>query len=199
MSRYRAKILPMNSAFLSSTVNGLESCRKVAITTINGFDGWKCICMEDFGADPEDPLEKCLARLRTCNLFVGILGHRYGSVHPNGKSYTELEYDEACKLGINCLMFLASVDFLISIDERESDELHEKQKEFRLRVANHTGHFIEDFANSDRLGTALARAIANQVIKDIDGGGSDQKDTWLMVAFVTNQVGFGHWDHRDQP
>ena len=153
-------------AFLSSTVKGLESCREAAKNTINGLDGWKCIGMEDFGADPETPIDKCLARLKDCNLYVGILGNRYGEVHPQlGKSYTELEYDEALRLKIKPLMFLAAGDFKISMAERESDDLHERQSEFRSRVTQHTGHFIEKFDNSDRLAAAVAKAIANQVIR----------------------------------
>ena len=177
-------------AFLSSTVKGLESCREAAKNTINGLDGWKCIGMEDFGADPETPIDKCLARLKDCNLYVGILGNRYGDVHPQlGKSYTELEYDEALRLKIKPLMFLATGDFKISMAERESDDLHEKQKEFRSRIAQHTGHFIAEFDNSDRLGAAVAKAIANQVIKDTRVSASDEEDTWLLVPFVTNQLG----------
>ena len=63
------------------------------------------------------------------------------------------------------LMFLAAGDFSISIAERESDELFEKQKSFRWLVANHTGQVIDEFANSERLGAALATAIANRHLR----------------------------------
>ena len=68
--------------------------------------------------------------------------------------------------------------------------MYEKQIKFRERVAGHTGHFIGEFANADRLESALARAIANQVIKDIDGVTSSKDDTWLLIPHVTNQIGF---------
>ena len=110
------------SAFLSSAVKGLESRREAAKTTINGFDGWKCVCMDDVGA--------------VTVAFIQV-----------GKSYTELEYDEAVRFGLPCLMFLAAGDFPFLVADRESDELFEKQKSFRDRVANHTGQFIDDFAN----------------------------------------------------
>ncbi len=146
--------------------------------------------MEEFGASSETPIDSCLRRLRECDLFIGILGHRYGTVHPSGKSYTELEYDEAGRLGIPRLMFLAAGEFSTLIAERESDELFDKQKSFMELVANHTGQFIDDFANAEQLAAAVVKAIANQVHKEIGASDSDQVDTWLLISYVCNQIGF---------
>ena len=125
-------------AFLSSPILGLESCREAAKRAINGLDGWKCVCMEDFGADPLPSLQKCFDRLKDCHLYVGILGNRYGSLYEGSeKSYTELEYDEACRLGIRPLVFVAAGEFQTPIAERESDSLFEKLGSFKQRVATH--------------------------------------------------------------
>ncbi len=56
--------------------------------------------MEVFGADSRPPLKKCLSEVEDCDIFVIVLGHRYGSVsEPEGLSFTELEYRRAleCK------------------------------------------------------------------------------------------------------
>src|ERR1700691_2439651 len=57
--------------------------------------------MEHFGSRPGRPVEECLKVVQSCDLYVGVIGMRYGSV-PDGydKSMTHLEYDEAQKLGL---------------------------------------------------------------------------------------------------
>ena len=57
-------------------------------------------------------------------------------------------------------------------------------------MASHRGQFINQFENSERLGAVIARAIANQVNKDIGASDSDQVETWLLVSLVTNMNGF---------
>jgi hypothetical protein len=43
--------------------------------------------MEYFGALPDLPREECLRLVRASEVFVGIVGMRYGSIDPaNGKS-----------------------------------------------------------------------------------------------------------------
>ncbi len=182
----------IKTAFLSSPVKGLESCRDAAEAAINKLDGRKCVRMEDFGAGSDPPIDTCLRRLAACDLYVGILGHRYGSIHPGtGRSYTELEYEEACKRSIPRLMFLANVEFQISISEREPDELFGLQEAFRKRVSSETGHFVDQFADAAQLKASIAQAIANQVIKDINSLRENIEDeTWLLLPFASNQAGF---------
>ncbi len=51
--------------------------------------------MEQFGARKSNPLETCLAEVEQSDIYVGILGMRYGSEEPNsGKSYSQLEYEK---------------------------------------------------------------------------------------------------------
>ena len=57
--------------------------------------------MEFFGSNPESPLEVCLKTVRESKIYVGIIGMRYGSIlDESGKSFTELEYEEAVKNSI---------------------------------------------------------------------------------------------------
>jgi hypothetical protein len=63
--------------------------------------------MEYFGAKPGSPKEECLKVVRSCRVYVGIFAMRYGSIDAEtGRSMTHLEYDEACKLGLPCLIYL---------------------------------------------------------------------------------------------
>jgi hypothetical protein len=67
--------------------------------------------MEYFGSKPETPKQECLKVVRSCCVYVGIFAMRYGSIdEETGKSMTELEYDEACKQDLPCLIYLIDED-----------------------------------------------------------------------------------------
>ena len=68
--------------------------------------GMQPIKMERFAAGSQSPAEYSQEFVTTCHVFVGIIGHRYGSV-PEGqsKSVSHLEYDAAGAAGITRLMF----------------------------------------------------------------------------------------------
>src|SRR5512133_3925144 len=104
--------MAIRKAFLSSTGKDLAEYRQAVFDAINGLDGWKCVRMEDFGARPRPIHEFDAAAVRKCDLFVGILGHRYGTILRGHKSsYTEQEYDTAVGLNLPRLMFIAPDDF----------------------------------------------------------------------------------------
>lgn len=94
------------SVFLSSTKEDLVEQRKAVFDLIAAM-GLSPVGMETFGARTEPPLETCLNNLRKSQIYLGILGMRYGSVYQNpdnpmdeknGLSYTEIEYNEAYHL-----------------------------------------------------------------------------------------------------
>lgn len=66
--------------------------------------------MEDYVAADQRPLDKCLADVAACDLYLGIFAHRYGYVpkrdNPARRSITELEYRHAGALDIPRLAFL---------------------------------------------------------------------------------------------
>jgi hypothetical protein len=63
--------------------------------------------MEYFGSKPGSPKEECLKSVRSCRVYIGIFAMRYGSIDAEtGKSMTHLEYEEACKLKLPCLIYL---------------------------------------------------------------------------------------------
>ena len=63
--------------------------------------------MEHFGSKPGTPVEECLNVVRSCSIYIGIFGMRYGSI-PEGydKSMTQLEYDEAQRLDMPSLIYI---------------------------------------------------------------------------------------------
>ena len=59
----------------------------------------KVIAMEDYVAQDERPLQKCLKDVSSSDIYVGIFAWRYGYIpndvkdeNPNNLSITELEY-----------------------------------------------------------------------------------------------------------
>jgi len=123
------------TVFLSSTANDLNEYREASYRAIEGLDGYHCIRMEDFGARDWVSEEFCRAKVAACDIFVGIIGHIFGSC-PEGseKSYTEIEYDTAVSSAIPRLMFVAAEGFQIPASLRESDDKHKRQVSFRERV-----------------------------------------------------------------
>ena len=78
--------------FLSSTFKDLVSYREVVHQRISQMEGWRCVRMEDFLARDWEADEFCGQEVTECDLFVGIIGHLYGSAHEkSGLSFTERE------------------------------------------------------------------------------------------------------------
>src|ERR1700734_1591786 len=70
--------------------------------------GHVIVDMADFPAADRPPAQGCVERVRGCEVYVGVLGPRYGSpVRDKPEvSYTELEFDTATEAGMHRLMFL---------------------------------------------------------------------------------------------
>jgi hypothetical protein len=92
--------------YISATFRDLQECRaavQLALRRLRLED----MAMESYVADARAPLEKCLADVRECDVYIGIFAWRYGHV-PSGqdRSITELEYREAITAGKECMIFL---------------------------------------------------------------------------------------------
>jgi hypothetical protein len=151
---------PIKTVFLSSTVLDLKDHRQAVCEVIEDLDGYHCDCMEHFGARDAEPTLFCADRVGKCDLFVGLVGHRYGSC-PEGseKSVTQLEYETAVKDGKPRLMFLAAEDLPVPADLRENDGKHQKQLAFRQQVA--PDRVWDAFRHQSDLALAVVKAIRN--------------------------------------
>ncbi len=183
----------MQTVFLSSVASGLHEYREAVYQAIEGLDGYHCLRMEDFGSRSETPYSVCLAKISECDLFIGLLGHQYGSIAPEtGKSYSESEYDVAVEYDKDLLIQMAPEEFPVPANLIESDDLRKKQADFRAKAnsKSHVGFFSG--RSTDELAHKVTQAILNRrnegiKQKVIIPGPTISK---LLFPFITNQAGF---------
>ncbi len=101
-----AKTRPNVPVFVSSTFTDMQIYRRKAQEALTQLET-VVRGMEQFGSKPGSPVEECVQVVRSCRLYIGVFGMRYGSV-PDGydKSMTHLEYDEAQSLKLPSLIYI---------------------------------------------------------------------------------------------
>lgn len=103
---------PKVPIFVSSTYTDMIPFRDAVRGLLNQYDA-DVRGMEVFGARTQKPLETCLEEVKSSEIFIGIIGMRYGSIDKKtGKSFVELEYDEAIKNHLEIKIYI--------IDEKKS-------------------------------------------------------------------------------
>ncbi len=106
----------MIRVFVSSVSLGLEPTRKQIIADLQTA-GYDVGAMERFGAQPQIPIDVCLREVRKADVLVLLIGPRYGSLLPQGISYTHAEFREAQGAGIPVLAFRIPDDPTLPGDE----------------------------------------------------------------------------------
>ena len=125
--------------------------------------GHVIVDMADFAAADQAPAQVCAERVRGCDVYVGVLGTRYGSpVRDRPEvSYTELEFDTATEAGLDRLVFLLDTDaddVGIPLSALIDREFGARQDAFRRRVQD-SGLTTQSFANPDALGQLVERSL----------------------------------------
>ena len=97
--------------FVSSTCYDLKQIRADMKEFIEGTYGFNAM-LSEFDSFPIDPcvgtFENCLSNVDQCaDVFVLIVGNRYGYVLESGKSVTNLEYLHAKAKGIPMYVFVS--------------------------------------------------------------------------------------------
>jgi len=101
--------------FISSTSKDLMQHREAAAKAARRA-GFFDVKMEDFEAQSEKlPYNKCMQKVRECDVMVVIVAHRYGWVPPDqpgilAKSITWLECEEILRVGKEVLAFVVDAD-----------------------------------------------------------------------------------------
>ena len=125
--------------------------------------GHVIVDMADFPAADQVPAGLCAERVRSCDVYVGVLGSRYGSpVRDRPEvSYTELEFGTATEAGLERLVFVldeGATDVGIPVSALLDREFGARQDAFRRRVQD-GGLVAGSFANPDMLGRLAERSL----------------------------------------
>ena len=125
--------------------------------------GHVIVDMAGFPAADQVPAQLCADRVRGCDVYVGVLGTRYGSAVRDKPevSYTELEFDTATEAGLDRLVFLLDTDAEdvgIPPSKLIDREFGARQDAFRRRVRD-SGLVTGSFASPDALGQLVERSL----------------------------------------
>ena len=125
--------------------------------------GHVIVDMTGFPAADQPAAQVCVEKVRGCQVYVGVLGTRYGSpVRDKPEvSYTELEFDAATEAGLDRLVFLLDTDaedVRIPPSELIDREFGARQDAFRRRVQD-SGLVTGSFASPAELGQLVERSL----------------------------------------
>jgi len=127
--------------------------------------GHVIVDMADFPAANQPPAQACAERVQGCEVYVGVLGMRYGSPVRDRRevSYTELEFDTATEARLDRLVFLLDADaenVAIPPSKLIDREFGARQDAFRSRVQA-SELTTQSFASPAELGQLVERSLRN--------------------------------------
>lgn len=147
--------------FVSSTFRDLELERQEVMHALLELD---CMPagMELFPAANETQWNLIKKVIDDCDYYLLILGGRYGSIGPEGISYTEMEYRYALSTGRPTIAFLhRSPGKIIADNSESSPEGKEKLQAFRTTVEK---KLCKHWETPQELGSVVSRSLI-QLIK----------------------------------
>lgn len=121
--------------------------------------------MEYFGSSPQSSLETCLAHVRECKIYIGIIGMRYGSIYEDkGLSYSQLEYEEAVKCHIPTLIYIIDENHPIPPKFVDTGEAAQKLLEFKSVLKKR--HTVSFFTTPNNLAEKISQDIIETLSAD---------------------------------
>jgi len=152
--------------FFGSTREDLAEYRESVLAALTQLR-IRIEAMELWHASPNEPLEECLQRVRDSDVYICALAFRYGTETPDGRSFTEAEFDLATELNKDRLGFLMSENALTSIQRIDRGQSAMKVDAFRskLRRSLHCEHFISPSDLAQKVLLSLKGLLAKKRIE----------------------------------
>jgi transcriptional regulator with XRE-family HTH domain len=146
-------------AFISSAALDLPEHRGTVIDACLRA-GVMPVALERIAANNADQPIASLDVVRNVDLFILLLGHRYG-IAPRGyqASLAELEYKQAVKLGLPVLVFSMSSDHPVTTEMIEYDAAA-RQKLISLKARASTGRIRGEFRSAEDLRDLVLHALS---------------------------------------
>jgi hypothetical protein len=148
--------------FVASSYEDLQNHREAATRAIL-TSGNISEDMLLWPASDYPPLEVSLDKVRTCDLLILLIAHRYGAP-PEGKSVsiTELEFREAIARGIPVLAFSVDPTYAWPPNHVETDApTRERLRKFIIEVSKRVT--IKQFTSPESLEVAITNALTSFV------------------------------------
>jgi len=170
----------MFQVYISSTYQDLQDYRTTAAQAVRHLQ-CRAVAMEDYLASDQRPLDRCLADVRSSNIYVGLFARRYGFTPPGQyKSITQLEYEEAGLAGIPRLIFILDE----SVDWEESNTDSDPTAIHQLRSTLQEKHLVSTFRNTDELDARLTAALSLALQKH---GGNGKVEIPELLPYMNNR------------
>lgn len=153
--------------FVSSTYEDLRDERQEVMQALLELD---CIPagMELFPAANEDQWTLIKKVIDDCDYYIVVIGGRYGSLGPEGISYTQMEYEYAVSQNKPVMGFLHKDPSSISAKKSEkSPEGQVKLEQFRNLVQQ---RMCKYWSNPAELGSVVSRSLV-KLIKNVPAVG----------------------------
>src|SRR6266478_4459070 len=146
--------------FISSTFKDLREERSDVVKAILSM-GNIPVGMEMFNAGDDEQWKIIARHIDRSDFYVVLIAHRYGSMTPDGISYTEKEYDYAIASKIPVLGFILADD-IPWLPERvdQEPETRAKLNQFKAKARL---KMIEEWRDSKSLSGQVAIALMTQI------------------------------------
>ena len=150
--------------FVSSTKEDLLPYREAVESVLTGMEHVP-LGMEYFVSSPDSPIDICISTVRRSQLYIVIVGMRYGSIEEgSGKSFTELEYDEAVKNKIPILAFIIDEENCPVLPKFvDTGEKAEKLKAFKEKLKS--SYLVSRFSSVDDLKLLVEKSVRQTIDK----------------------------------
>lgn len=144
--------------FVSSTFKDLVEYRSKAISEIR-YLGHFPVGMENFYSSGKRPWDYITEVIDTSDIYVLIIGGRYGSLTSDNISFTEKEYLYAKNKKIPILTFI--YNGIETLPETDCDKFGEKLNLFKCMVENE--NTVNYFSNESEFKSKLIGSLASEI------------------------------------
>lgn len=178
----------MARIYLSATYEDLKDYRDKVYRILRKLQH-DVVSMEDYVASEAYPLHKCLNDVADCDVYVGLIGWRYGYVpeqdNPKANSITELEYRQAGNTNKPRLLFLASpaVEWPAEFKDAHNGEGDSGKLIESLRSELEANHLVDHFNNPDHLASLVSAAVTNCLQRK--PGTPNKRNEWFLSHLVS--------------
>jgi tetratricopeptide (TPR) repeat protein len=153
----------MAKIYISSTYEDLKEYRHAVYSLLEKMQRHQIVKMENYVAADQRPLDKCLADVAACDVYVGLFAQRYGYIppadNPQQQSITEREFREAVRTGKPCLIFLLDSKAAWPKEYVEQGDGANRLAAFRTELA--TDYLTSFFHTAAELAGLVSVAVSN--------------------------------------